>query len=550
MTIAISNPRRDSRTEAADNAAAARTRRIRLVRVLWGSVVLIAIAVGVAFVLPQVSRRPYTIAICVGLAFCGALPLLASLIQYTVIGLHRYRIGYENLRSYYPRVAIVVPAWNEAEVIGTTIERLLSMEYPEDRVRVYVVDDASTDATPDIVRAWHAREPARVWHLRREKGGQGKAHTLNHGIEQVLADPWAEAVLIIDADVLFEDSALRRMTRHLSDPAVGAVTGYIKEGTADGNYLTRYIAYEYITAQAAARRAQNIFGSLACLAGGAQLHSRENLTRIGGAIDTSSLAEDTFTTFRTQLSGKIAVFEGNAVVWAEEPGDLGGLWKQRLRWARGNVQISLDFSSMWLRGRKYGNLGRALFALIWFSVLLMPLSMIAASVGLLGLLLIDARHSLAVFRVLWILHAVLYLFETAMAFALDPPTARRAWAEAILFPGVVSLVIIIYSVAPEPIGALFVKSLEGLGVDATPRVVFWAQAFAFTWLTVAMLVAYIAKWIAARWRARWLPAFLLQVAGYGAFLCAVTFAAYVREIQGARIIWDKTIKTGKVALPR
>ena len=90
---------------------------------------------------------------------------------------------------------------------------------------------------------------------------------------------------------------------------------------------------------------------MACLAGGAQLHSRENLTAIGGRIDTSSLAEDTFTTFRTQLSGKRVVFEGNAVVWAEEPGDLDGLWKQRLRWARGNVQISLHFSNMWLRGR-------------------------------------------------------------------------------------------------------------------------------------------------------------------------------------------------------
>jgi cellulose synthase/poly-beta-1,6-N-acetylglucosamine synthase-like glycosyltransferase len=290
------------------------------------------------FPLPPVLRREILASACVLAAYCAALPLAASLLQYSVVGLNRFVTGYGKLRPYYPRVAVIVPAWNEGDVIGTTIERLVSMDYPPDRLRVYVVDDASTDRTPDVVREWQARMPDRVRHLRREKGGEGKAHTLNHGIAQVLAEPWAEALLIIDADVLFADSALRRMARHLSDPTVGAVTAYIKEGTAGGNYLTRFIAYEYITAQAASRRAQNVFGVLACLAGGAQLHSRRSLEAIGGRIDTSSLAEDTVTTFRTQLSGNRVVFEGNAIVWAEEPGDLVGLWKQRLRWSRGNVQ--------------------------------------------------------------------------------------------------------------------------------------------------------------------------------------------------------------------
>ena len=113
--------------------------------------------------------------------------------------------------------------------------------------------------------------------------------------------------------------------------------------------MTRFIAYEYITAQAASRRAQNVFGALACLAGGAQLHSRANLEAIGGRIDTTSLAEDTFTTFNTQLAGRRVVFDGNATVLAEEPGNILGLWKQRLRWARGNVQVTLRFKHVWFR---------------------------------------------------------------------------------------------------------------------------------------------------------------------------------------------------------
>ena len=49
-----------------------------------------------------------------------------------------------------------------------------------------MVDDASTDDTPDVVRAKAAQYDDRIVHLRREQGGQGKAHTLNHGIRHAL----------------------------------------------------------------------------------------------------------------------------------------------------------------------------------------------------------------------------------------------------------------------------------------------------------------------------------------------------------------------------
>ena len=113
--------------------------------------------------------------------------------------------------------------------------------------------------------------------------------------------------------------------------------------------MNRFVSYEYITAQAGARRAQNVLGAQACLAGGAQLLRRESLEAIGGEIDTSSLAEDTFTTFNVQLAGGRVVFEPHAIVWAEEPRDIAGLWKQRLRWGRGNVQVTLRYRHVWLR---------------------------------------------------------------------------------------------------------------------------------------------------------------------------------------------------------
>ena len=127
-----------------------------------------------------------------------------------MVGWHGWKNHYKKVQPFYPKVAIIVPAWNEGNVIGNTIERLYDMSYPKDRIRVYVVDDASTDQTPDVVKEKNKKYPKNVFHLRRENGGQGKAHTLNHGIEIILEENWAEAMLIIDADVLFEKKALRK----------------------------------------------------------------------------------------------------------------------------------------------------------------------------------------------------------------------------------------------------------------------------------------------------------------------------------------------------
>ena len=319
----------------------------------------------------------------------GALPLVAALIQFLLVGIHGLRNHYDAVADFTPRTAVVVPAWNEAAVIGATIDRLVSLDYPRDALRVYVVDDASTDATPDVVQEKILAFPDVVVHVRRDKGGEGKAHTLNAGLERILADDWAEAILIIDADVIFQRDALRRMSRHLADPGVGAVTAYIKEGSTPSGWMTRFIAFEYITAQAAARRAQNVLGAMMCLAGGAQLHSRANLEAIGGRIDTATLAEDTVTTFRTQRRGRLALFEGNAIVWAEEPNDISGLWKQRLRWARGNVQITRRYRSLWFRRRREPLLGQFGFGVLWFVTLGMPAFMIAGSISLVVLFFID-----------------------------------------------------------------------------------------------------------------------------------------------------------------
>jgi cellulose synthase/poly-beta-1,6-N-acetylglucosamine synthase-like glycosyltransferase len=311
----------------------------------------------------------------------STLPVAAGAYQYLVLAASVFATNLERARSHVPRVSVLIPAWNEGAVIGTTIDRLMRLDYPKDRLRIYVVDDGSTDETPLEVIRRHKRYPDNVLHIRRVAGGEGKAHTLNYGLEVLWQSEWTEAVLIMDADVIYTASSLRRMARHLADPTVGAVTAYIKEGSRRPSWVQRFVTFEYITATGASRRAQNVLGFLACLSGGAQLHSRQNLLDMGGTIFSDTLAEDTFTTFSTQLNGRRAIFEPNAVVYAEEPDTLGMLWKQRVRWARGNVQITGVFRGLWFNRRQHATLGSASMALVWFSLFLMPHFQIMGAVG-------------------------------------------------------------------------------------------------------------------------------------------------------------------------
>jgi len=487
--------------------------------------------------------------VLVALVLLGAVPLFAATYQFLLIGAHSWRNHYDDVGLYEPRVAILVPAWNEAAVLEASIDRLVGLDYPRDRLRVYVVDDASTDATPGVVQAKARQYPGQVVHLRRETGGEGKAHTLNHGLRVILAHDWMQALLIMDADVIYEPDSLRKMTRHLADPKVGAVTAYIKEGSRPGNYLQRFIAYEYVTAQAAARRSQNVLGALACLAGGAQLHSRANLEALGGRIDTTSLAEDTFTTFDTQLAGHKVVFDGNATVWAEEPDAIAALWKQRLRWARGNVQVTRRYKHLWFRPAADHRLGSISFGVFWFSLFLLPVFMIVSSAALLTLYVVDVEQSWAVFRMLWISNALTYLFITGFALAIDPGTARRSWREAILFPGVVSLLIILYTCAPRGFGWLVQTWGELTGLTWTDTTTHVAMLFAYAWIALCMPVAWLGKKTEELGLRRLSPLFV-YLAGYGPLLCAVTFASYLDEVRGAELSWEKTVKTGKVSLPR
>jgi cellulose synthase/poly-beta-1,6-N-acetylglucosamine synthase-like glycosyltransferase len=476
----------------------------------------------------------------------GAVPVLAGAMSFVAIPFHSFKNHYKKAAPYLPRVSIVVPAWNEAMVLAGSIDRLMGLDYPPENLRVYVVDDASTDNTPEVVGAKAEQYPGRVFHLRRDKGGEGKAHTLNHGIRVILQDDWMQALLIMDADVIYLPNSLAKMTRHLSDPKVGAVSAYIREGSADKNYLTRFIGFEYVLSQPAARRAQNVLGAQACLAGGAQLHTRENLMALGGEIDTSSLAEDTITTFETQLRGREVVFEPLAIVLSEEPGLIADLWKQRLRWARGNVSVTSRYRKIWFRPSTVHNLGGWPFGLVWFSLWLLPVAMVTSSIGLVGLLLLHSELATTVFRGLWISAAVTFVFTLALSAQLDSRLSRRSWREVLTFPGIISMYVMLTAFFPN-LTEIDIPRLFGVHLGRSE--LFDLTLGIYIWIPFSMVGALIAREVEkTRIGRRFFAPLIIYLVGYGSLLCAITFDSYIKEARHAEAKWDKTEKTGRVVV--
>ena len=278
-----------------------------------------------------------------------------------------------------------------------------------------------------------------------------------------------------------------------------------------------------------------MLGFLACLSGGAQLHSRANLLDIGGQIFSDTLAEDTFTTFRTQLKGRRAVFEPNAIVYAEEPDSLWMLWKQRLRWARGNVQITQVFWKLWFNRRQHPSMGSMTMGLLWFSIFLMPVFQITGALSLVVLYFVDEGLSWWLFRGYWILATMVYLFVTAVSLAIDWESGRKSFGEGVLFPGLISLSIILYSLVPDLIDPVIAVLL-----DDSPLLRRGMVIFMYLWLALSMLVSYLALVLEKRPRWARLAPILLTLGGYGSLLCAVTLGAYVKELSGASRTWDKT----------
>jgi cellulose synthase/poly-beta-1,6-N-acetylglucosamine synthase-like glycosyltransferase len=271
----------------------------------------------------------------------------------------KYReIKHSELVGYYPSLSLLIPAFNEEKVLARTIETALEATYPDKEI--IVIDDGSSDRTHQIAQSYSERG-VKVVH--RPNGG--KAVALNHG----LLFARGEIIVIVDADSQICKNTLIELVKPFRDPEVAAVAGNIKVLNR-GNLLTKCQAMEYIASINIARRALDIFGSVAVVPGALGAYRREAMES-SGQYDSDTLVEDFDITIKALKAGRVVQASSSAISYTEAPQTVRDFVRQRLRWYRGNFQAMWKHHDAAFNSR-YGFLQRLAFPYMAISMTFLP----------------------------------------------------------------------------------------------------------------------------------------------------------------------------------
>lgn len=240
-----------------------------------------------------------------------------------------------NKRSY-PLVSILIPAHNEEVVIGNTLESITNLYYPTEKLEVIVINDNSSDRTGEIASDYAKRYPyIKVIHTKPPNGGKGKSGALNIGLRHSKG----EIICVYDADNTPESDAIFWLATAIeNDPKAGAVVGKFRVLNANKNLLTRLINIETLTFQWLAQAGRWFWFKMATIPGTNFAIRRSILEELGG-WDEKALSEDTELSFRVYNLGYYIRFFPSAVTWEQEPETMKVWWRQRTRWARGNLYV-------------------------------------------------------------------------------------------------------------------------------------------------------------------------------------------------------------------
>jgi biofilm PGA synthesis N-glycosyltransferase PgaC len=230
----------------------------------------------------------------------------------------------------FPKVALIVAAYNEEEMILRTLSYAQVQDY-EGELEIVVADDGSDDTTAAIVDDAAARDP-RIRLVRCPHGGKARA------LNAALGEADAPLVATIDADTLLMPWAVRHATARLlmSPPDTVAVAGCVLVQNSRANLLTRVQEWDYFLGISSVKRQQALWQGTLVAQGAFSVYRRDALVSVGGWPD--KIGEDIVVTWAMMRDGGRITFEPTASGFTAAPADLGTFVRQRQRWARGMIE--------------------------------------------------------------------------------------------------------------------------------------------------------------------------------------------------------------------
>ena len=236
-----------------------------------------------------------------------------------------------------PFISILIPAHNEEFTIERCVRSLAELDYYQENQRNYeiiVINDGSTDKTGNVLS--NLKKDFNFLHIITRKpprAGKGKGYVLNDGVRICQG----EVIAVFDADARIKPDFLSRIVPYLDDEDVAGVQARVRMYNADRNLLTKMQEVEFSIFGNVILRARDIMGKSGFLGGNGQLTRKEFIEKIEG-WDGFAVTEDLNMSIKLILDGKKIRYCPEAVVWQEAVPHWKPFFRQRVRWATGNLE--------------------------------------------------------------------------------------------------------------------------------------------------------------------------------------------------------------------
>ncbi len=244
----------------------------------------------------------------------------------------------------YPEVTIIVPCWNEESTVKKTIQSLFHLSYPKDKLKIFLVNDGSTDNTMSVLSSFASHENVKVFN--KENGGKYTA--INLGLESTET----EFVGCLDADSFVHPESLKRIMSYFEiDQSAMAVAPSIIVNTPM-SIIQRAQKAEYDMA-VYVKKMLGFLGAIHVTPGPFTIFRKKVFDDLGPYRHAHN-TEDMEIAFRMQKNHYKIEQCNDAYVYTNAPKTVGKLFRQRLRWIYGFLNNTIDYRELILK-RKYGN---------------------------------------------------------------------------------------------------------------------------------------------------------------------------------------------------
>jgi len=222
-----------------------------------------------------------------------------------------------------PSASLVIAAYNEERHLPDRIINIRDLEYPQDKLEVFIVSDGSDDRTNEIL-AGTRNEQIQSLLLPSRKG---KANALNVGVAQATS----QILIFSDAATLFAPDTIQKLVRHFSDPKVGVVCGLLKFKATAESQQTEGIYWKYETI---IRLMEARFGATLTASGAIYALRRQCFE----PISSDTVIEDFVVPMRARQLGYSVIFDPEATGVEYAAPSVSGEFTRRVRLAVGSFR--------------------------------------------------------------------------------------------------------------------------------------------------------------------------------------------------------------------